>query len=217
MHEQAIRDKITFSCNDDPSKLKLYYQGTDLSLEKAIQIPSLKKTSRLELQESKSATIDAIRYKRRGYCNLKHTQGKRFCPAAKHTCEKCRKAGHYAVICRSSKRAQVNQVTHTNLPQHQPINPVVGPMPTFIGRTANEARNEKEPLESGWQINLQSGDEKLTWCLDTGAQVSVILKSAYKPKNGKLSATDRDLLAAGDTARDSWICGDVLKTWPKFC
>lgn len=79
-------------------------------------------------------------------------------------------------------------------------------MPTFIGSIANEARNEKEPLESGWQ----SGDEKLTWCVDTGAHVSVIPESAYKPKNSKLSATDRDLLGAGDTGRDSWICGDAF-------
>jgi len=134
----------------------LYDQGTDLSLEKAIEILSLKETSRLELQESKSATIDAIRYKRCGYCNLEHPQDKRFCPAAKHTCEKSRKTEHYAIVFPSSKRAQVNQVTHTNLPQHRPI----------------KARNEKEPLESGWHINLQSGDEKRTWCLDTGAQAS---------------------------------------------
>ena len=107
-------------------------------------------------------------------------------------------------------------IDHTHLPQHRPINPVVGPMPTFIGSIANEALYEKEPLESGWQINLQSGDEELTWCVDTGAHVSVIPKSAYKPKNGKLSATYRDLLGAGDTGRDSWICGDALKTWRKF-
>ena len=65
-HEQAIRHKITFPCTDDPSKLKLYDQGADLSLEKAIQILSLKETSRLELQESKSASIDAIRSERCG-------------------------------------------------------------------------------------------------------------------------------------------------------
>ena len=83
-HEQAIRDKITFSCTNDPSKLKLYDQGADLSLEKAIQILSLKETSRLELRESNLTTIDAIRSKGSGNCNLEHPPGKRFCPAAKH-------------------------------------------------------------------------------------------------------------------------------------
>ena len=83
-HEQAIRDKITFSCTNDPSKLKLYDQGADLSLEKAIQILSLKETSRLELRESNLTTIDAIRSKGCGTCNLEHPPGKRFCPAAKH-------------------------------------------------------------------------------------------------------------------------------------
>ena len=65
-HEQAIRHKNTFPCTDDHSKLKLYDQGADLSLEKAIQILSLKETSGLELQESKLASIDAIRTKRCG-------------------------------------------------------------------------------------------------------------------------------------------------------
>ena len=83
-HKQAIRDKITFSCTNGPSKLKLYNQGADLSLEKAIQILSLKETSRIELQESNSATIDAIGSKGCGNCNLEHPPGKRFCPAAKH-------------------------------------------------------------------------------------------------------------------------------------
>ena len=83
-HEQAIRDKITFSCTNGPSKLKLCDQGADLSLEKAIQILSLKETSRLELQESNLTTIDAIRSKGCGNCNLEHPPGKRFCPAAKH-------------------------------------------------------------------------------------------------------------------------------------
>ena len=107
-----------------------------------------KKTYRLELQELKSATIDAIGSKRCGYCNLEHPPGTRFCPAAEHTCEKRRKTMHYAFVSRSSRRAQVNQVNHTNLPQHQPTNPVLGSTPSFIGSIANETREEKETLES---------------------------------------------------------------------
>ena len=51
-NEQAIRDKVTFSCTDDHSKLKLYDQGAELSLKKAIQIVSLKEVTNQELQES---------------------------------------------------------------------------------------------------------------------------------------------------------------------
>ena len=128
--------------------LKLYDQGADLSLEKAIQILSQKKTYRLELQELKSATIDAFGSKRCRYCNLEHPPGTTFCPADEHTCEKRRKTMHYAFVSRSSRRAQVNQVNHTNLPQHQPTNPVLGSTPSFIGSIANETRKEKETLES---------------------------------------------------------------------
>lgn len=111
--------------------------------------PLSQKTSRLELQELKSATIDAIGSKLCGYCNLEHPPGTRFCPAAEHTCEKRRKTRHYAFVSRSSRRAQVNQVNHTNLPQHQPTNPVVGSTTSFIESIANETRKEKEPLELG--------------------------------------------------------------------
>ena len=93
-HEQALRDKITSSCTEDHSKLKLYDQDADLSLEKVIQILSLKEAASQELHESKSAKIDTIRARKCGYCNLEDVFCKKFCSAAKHTCEKCRKVGH---------------------------------------------------------------------------------------------------------------------------
>ena len=49
--EQAVRDKLTFSCTEDSYKLKLYDEGADLSLEKATKILSLKEATKRELQE----------------------------------------------------------------------------------------------------------------------------------------------------------------------
>ena len=50
-YEQAVRDKLTFSCKEDNYKLKLYDEGAALSLEKAVKILSLKEATKRELQE----------------------------------------------------------------------------------------------------------------------------------------------------------------------
>ena len=58
--EQAVRDKLTFSCKEDNYKLKLYDEGAALSLEKAVKILSLKEATKRELQESKTADIESV-------------------------------------------------------------------------------------------------------------------------------------------------------------
>ena len=40
--EQAVRNKVTFSCTEDSAKLMLYDLGADVSLENAIRILALK-------------------------------------------------------------------------------------------------------------------------------------------------------------------------------
>ena len=59
-YEQAIRDKLTFSCREDTYKLKLYDEGAALSLEKAVKILSLKEATKRELQESKTEEIESV-------------------------------------------------------------------------------------------------------------------------------------------------------------
>ena len=59
-YEQAVRDKLTFSCKEDNYKLKLYDEGAALSLKKAVKILSLKEATKRELQESKTAEIESV-------------------------------------------------------------------------------------------------------------------------------------------------------------
>ena len=204
-HEQAIRDKITFSCTEDHSKLKLYDQGATLSLEKAIQILSLKEATTQELHESKSAQIEAVQLRKCEYCNLAHPPGNigKYCPAARRTCENCHKVGHYSIVCRRAKKHRVGQVGHIHTPQHQNDTSVLETTPTYIGCVTDNAHDTRQTIDPGWHIKLHSGNDVLTWCIDTGAQVSVIPHSVYKPAYGKLSAPDRELLGAGDTTLDT--------------
>ena len=123
--EQAVRDKLTFSCKEDNHKLKLYDKGAVLWLEKAVKILSLKEATKPELQESKTAEIESVTprgnrpdlitdenteqrqqrdSKRKpfqtcrwncGYCNHRHAPGRRNCPATETRCSKCNKMGHF--------------------------------------------------------------------------------------------------------------------------
>ena len=88
--EQAIRDKITFSCSDDRSKLKLYDEGATLSVTRAIEIMSLREATTRELQEFKTVAIDSVhsptdqqkKFQGRpcGYCSKVHPPGKEKLP-----------------------------------------------------------------------------------------------------------------------------------------
>ena len=128
--DQAVRDKLTFSCKEDGSKSKLYDAGPGLSLDRTIEILYQKETTKYELQESKSANIDVVHSKTKkkggpskstpkgktsdrtsdktgdkikcGYCGGDHLRGKRYCPAADHVCEKCKIRGHFSKVCRTS-------------------------------------------------------------------------------------------------------------------
>ena len=132
---QAVRDKITFSCTDEAAKLKLYDVGSDLMSDRAIEILYQKETTKYKLQ-SKSAHIDVVKSKAEkktsqgsqskpavkqyksgkqdnkiecGYCGGDHPEGKENCPAAYRKCERCNIKGHFAKKCRTSP-ARVAQI-----------------------------------------------------------------------------------------------------------
>ena len=133
---QAVRDKLTFSCTDEAAKSKLYDVASDLTLDRAIEILYQKETTKYELQESKSAHIDVLKSKAKkktsqgspskpaakqyksstqddkvecGYCGGNHPKGKKNCPAANHKCGQCNIKGHFAKKCHTSP-ARVAQI-----------------------------------------------------------------------------------------------------------
>ena len=59
-YEQAVRDKLTFSCKEDSYNLKVYDQGAALSLENTVKILSLKEATK-RVQESKTAEIESVK------------------------------------------------------------------------------------------------------------------------------------------------------------
>ena len=72
--------------------------------------------------------------------------------------------------------------------------------PSFVGGVDDKSR-----LNTGWHIRLcaGSGYEDLQWCIDTGAQVSVMPENVYQPSFGLLLETDRILTGAGEAKLDT--------------
>ena len=183
-HEQAMRDKITFACTEDSTKLKLYDAGADLSLDNAIQILSVKEATYRELRGSNTARIDYVKRKQGyvqrttqfvdqrdkhtlkvnkicGYCNTKHVYRKTNCPAAKNKCRVSQKTGHFQVVCWSARR--VNEITG-----HDDVTPAT--TPTFVGGI-DELSVEPHP-DPGWHMQMCAGEEKLQWCIDRKIAIS---------------------------------------------
>ena len=62
------------------------------------------------------------------------------------------------------------------------------------------------PSDPGWHVKFKIQDQELTWCIDTGAQVSVMPESIYKASYGKLSESDRELVGVGDVPLATLVC-----------
>ena len=74
-------------------------------------------------------------------------------------------------------------------------------VPTFVGGINKDAGIHQIPdvntNNSGWHIQLKTGNSELTWCIDTGAQVSVMPQSLYDKSFGQLSEPDRHVMEHG--------------------
>ncbi|KAL8616804.1 hypothetical protein ACOMHN_017841 [Nucella lapillus] len=124
-----------------------------------------------------------------GYCNRIHPPGKRNCPAAHTHCRKCNKLGHFANVCRSSAAVrEVQQKDYIGNSNH-----------LFVGGVHDKATPH---TDAGWYMKLKTGSHELIWCIDTGAQVSVMPDHAYRPYFGSLHHPDRRLIGPGDQPLD---------------
>ena len=214
--DQMTRDKLVFSCQDDSTKLKLYDIGADLTLHKTIQIMSMREVTRKELAATKTASIDAIsqrhnkaqlhsnRFDKKDkkacfWCGKTHNFGKRFCPAANATCSTCQKRGHYAVVCRSM--FSVSEVDQEGGSMMQSS----GVKSSTVGVVDQQRVTTDHSKDRAWHIKLLVNDDNtssLTWCIDTGAQVSVMPDSLYKSQYGGLQPTDHQLFGPNNSTLD---------------
>ena len=125
--DEMVRDRVVIGCYSQKVREKLIQEGSELTLEKAVDIARTQEMSNTQLQrmapednnvhslrdvrERKFQYKDDKRRKgpntRDGYtykqhcskCGIKHDQNK--CPAEGKTCAKCKRLNHFARMCKS--------------------------------------------------------------------------------------------------------------------
>ena len=202
--EDAIRDRLVLGVRDVELSEKLQLQP-DLKLQGAVQQARQFELVKLQLNEQRQSqqSVDAVgqrstRGASRGgprggqHRQLHPAQGGRHhttdshqksctncggnhdrskpCPAKGKRCRACGKQNHFERVCRSSRPHQVREVAE------------LSPETTyFLGSVANA---EEEPP---WRTDLVIQGRRISFKIDTGADVSVIPKRVYdslrpKPK-----------------------------------
>ncbi|KAL8610744.1 hypothetical protein ACOMHN_016727 [Nucella lapillus] len=107
-----------------------------------------------------------------GSCNRGHSKGKANCPAAGSVCRKCNKRGHFAVVCRSTASVKLLNEVQQDWQSDQDEEEY------HVGGIHDQGSDQ------GWYIKLKIGSQDLTWCIDTGAQVTVMPASLFRPAFG---------------------------------
>ena len=221
---QAVRDKLTFSWTDEAAKSKLYDVGSDLTLDRAIEIL----TTKYELQESKSAHIDEVKSKAKkktsqgsqskpaakqyksgtqgdkvecGYCGGNHPKGKKNCPAANHKCERCNIKGHFTKKCRTSpaRVAQIAECDAKTTPKMKGRKYLLAALRAKYTKRRPISHLPKIMASSslGWYIKLKTNFDLLPWYIDSGAEISVMPETLYKKSYGDIPTGENPLHTLG--------------------
>ena len=161
-----------------------------------------------------------------GYCSKIHPPVKRNCPTTRARCDKCKKIGHFSIVCRSAHAAQANQVDVNSANTSPPPPESSVHSPTFVGVVSTEGHPSHttevnligpgiQSIDPGWHIKLTVRNSPLTWCIDTGAQISVMPETVYQPTFGNLVKPDRKLVGPLDTTgyADMELCHATKQLW----
>ncbi|XP_029192721.2 uncharacterized protein LOC114959009 [Acropora millepora] len=104
------------------------------------------------------------------------------CPAKNVTCSACKKKGHFAKVCKSSKRVQ--SVDEDSSEDDVSV--------MTIGEAVNMVENN-----SKWKTNVLIRNHNVKFKIDTGADVTVIPEDIFRRfKLGRLQSTSKKLCGA---------------------
>lgn len=171
--EGMVRDRIVLGINDKQLQEKLL-TFEELPLDKCVNLcrsHEITKSQVKILQEgAKEISIDAVK-KRFGQkndakemekeeywcrrCRRKHEFKK--CPAYGKQCENCGELNHFKIACR---------VNGAKTEEVQVVQDEVGEF--FVGSSEE------------WTVNVEIGDMKIDFKIDTGAEVSILKKEDFK-------------------------------------
>ena len=187
--DEQIRDRIVIGILDKSLSQKLQMKS-DLNLDTAIQMARQseqvkvqvagqvddkylgevnQKNHRPNANRRQGPTQRGKNFRRPGVpslqpcsrCNRPHKSNET-CPAMGAKCSKCKKKGHFAVVCRSV----VGEVTCTREESSQHF---------FLG-DVKSGDSEEEP----WSVILHINNKPVQFKIDTGADISVMSEATYQ-------------------------------------
>ena len=209
--DRMIRDRILMGCKSDQVREKLL-EDASLTLKKAIDICRAHEASHNKLQAmSKDASIDIDRLSqsrtrsnffsnkekyrnnnksermfkkssRCPKCGYDEHKSIDYCPAKRAECRKCKKIGHFAVMCHTSNE-EIRHIEEENLEV-----PILGSI-------------EGVHSVDEWHTELWVENTKVRFRIDTGADVTVVPDKCFKTYD-KLQRTNKQLFGPGGSRLD---------------
>ena len=108
------------------------------------------------------------------YCGNTHQRRK--CPAYGKICKKCNRKNHFASVCRSKK---VNNVEDERKDEEEVCMVNEDGKDQFFVGSVDKGSSSKE-----WTSSVEIGAHKVTFTLDTGAQVNILPHGVFKGLKG---------------------------------
>ncbi|KAL8599835.1 hypothetical protein ACOMHN_038408 [Nucella lapillus] len=209
--------------------MKMYDIGAELTLQKAVDILSMRELTKTELAHSKAATVeavdaqsvDAVNSRRLSRGNAPSRQNPEAAASFQHgrppdRSSSTRNCGYCNRIHPPGKRncpaahthcRKCNKLGHfanvcrssVAVREVQQEDYIGNSNHLFVGGVHNK---ETPHTYAGWYMKLKTGSHELIWFIDTGAQVSVMPDHAYRPYFGSLHHPDRRLIGPGDQPLD---------------
>ena len=191
LHDELVRDRIVVGIKDAKLSEKLQLEA-DLTLDGCItkvwQSESVKKQQGVVRgDQDDKITIEAVKTRKQrqtrkttgsapkppscSRCGRSPPYGRQQCPANQAICHRCHKKGHFKHCCKTKVGIkEVNQDGDSDLTSDSGEE--------FLGRVNTDTVSSSKP----WTAVVQLNKRALEFKVDTGADVTMIPESAYRPK-----------------------------------
>ena len=204
--ESMIRDRIVLGCPDHRLQERLLREP-DLTLAKALAICRAAESTKEQLRDiAGTASVHQVksgrdkpssshRHRSRGRgdkpdgqsscgnCGRSHPP--KSCPAYKQICKSCGKEGHFAKVCRSSRRRSLsrNRTLSASAPSSPSSSSAVHVVhenhdTMFVGQLRIEACERS--AQSCWWKQFNINRTNVSCKLDTGAEANVMSRSVFE-------------------------------------
>ena len=216
LHDEMIRDRIVVGISNTKLSEKLQLD-TDLTLEKAVtqarQAEVVKRQQPLVRGEQGATLVGGVRgaqdtkSKNNGKpipcarCGKspKHDLDK--CPARNAVCRKCKKRGHYQVVCRTGKPGRVQQVSEDTEEKDNDS--------FFLGAVGDPRPDDP------WAISLHVNGMPVNFLIDTGAEVTLISQSIHRALGSPALTPSRKSLkgpSSDNLQVKGWFRGTIVNS-----